>query len=223
MKKYQTILFDLDGTLIDTTDLIVRCFEYSLSLYDVKKTRHEIASLIGLPLMEQFKIYFKDKNLIEKDYLNAAEKHMEYQLSIWQEEIKLFIGIKETLQFLKDKNIPLGIVTSRRKNTMTLFTQHLGIYSFFDTIITPEDTEKHKPNSEPTFKALNDLSADPQKTLFVGDAVFDLLSAKGADVDNYFVCWESDQLQSKMDLFKKEYNTVANYNETNFELIRELV
>lgn len=223
MKRYNCILFDLDGTLIDTTDLIVRCFEHSLSLYRVQKTRHEISSLIGLPLMEQFKIYFQGKNLTQQDYKNAAIQHMEYQLSIWQQEIKLFPTVKETLQLLCEKKIPLGIVTSRRKKTMKLFTEHLEIYSFFKTIVTPEDTEKHKPNPEPVLLAMKNLSTLPEKTLFVGDAVFDLVSGRDAGVDSYFVSWEQEQLHQKISIFEKEYNIKAQYNESNFEKLGEMI
>ncbi|HMB01688.1 MAG TPA: HAD hydrolase-like protein, partial [Spirochaetota bacterium] len=160
MKEYNYYLFDLDGTLISTIDMILECFRHSLQYAgNIKIDPEEIKSHVGLPLQKQFEIYLKDKPGI--DYQKLKEYHMNYQLKIWQDHVYLYPGIRQTLEKLQQLNKTMAVVTSRKIKTTTIYTEKLGIRSFFKLLVTPENTEKHKPNPEPVLYTLSRLKADP--------------------------------------------------------------
>ena len=188
MKDYKSYLFDLDGTLIDTIELIIACFEQSLKKLDVIKSREEIRANIGLNLEEQFRSLLKDYPH-KVDYAALMEHHMDYQLKIWRDYIKVQEGVISTLRSLKDKGKNLAIVTSRRLESTQLYLKAFHLSVFFDCIITPESTTKHKPYPEPALKALSLLRTDSQEALFIGDSNFDMLCATRANIDTYFVSW----------------------------------
>ena len=153
MKSYHHYFFDLDGTLVDTIDLIVECFEKSLSEnFQIKKSREELLQYVGLPLKDQFEFFLKEFSG-PIDYEALCRFHMDYQLQIWKQYIRLYPGVLETLEFLKQHHKKLAVVTSRRLKTTTLYLKELGLFDFFDVIITPEDTNQHKPHPEPLLKS----------------------------------------------------------------------
>ena len=199
VKKYDYFLFDLDGTLIDTTDLILACFRHSLSTVDIVKPDNEITNTIGLPLREQFELYVEDKSV---NIENLMKLHMDHQLTIWKQYVKLLPNVKKILYELRDKKC--AIVTSRRVRTASLYTEYLGIDSEFEVFITPESTTKHKPNPEPVLKAIEEIKAIPERTLFVGDSIFDILAGKSANVDTYLVEWEKNTNNSTKDSTQKK-------------------
>lgn len=188
MKQYNTFLFDADGTLLDTVDLIVKCFEYTLSHYNVKiPERSEIVSHIGIPFRNQISIYFGE---IDEDSADEIwDFYREYQLQHYMDYIKLFPGTLDTLNRLKERGAKTAIVTSRKHNTLDLFLKQLSIFDIFDTIITPDCVSKPKPDAEPTLKAIKDLDSLPEESLFIGDAVYDRISAGKAGVDFALVSW----------------------------------
>ncbi len=188
MKIYNTFLFDADGTLLDTVDLIVKCFEYTLSHYKVKiPERSEIVSHIGIPFRNQISIYFGE--LDESKAEEIWDFYREYQLQHYMDYIKLFPGTIETLTQLKKRGAKIAVVTSRKHNTLDLFLKQLSIFDMFDAIITPDDVSKPKPDAEPTLKALSDLDSLAEESLFIGDAVYDRISAEQAKVDFALVSW----------------------------------
>ena len=188
MKKYHNYLFDLDGTLINTIDLIIDCFRHSLDYAGgVKVPNKEIHSHIGLPLIEQFKIYLG--HLSDVDYEEIIREHMDYQLNHWRNKIFVYRDVKEILDKLKNNKCRLAIVTSRRLETAKLYTQELGLFDYFEYFITPESTFSHKPNPEPAFYALRQLQANRLETLFIGDSPFDIECGHRAGIETALAKW----------------------------------
>ena len=188
MKQYKAYLFDCDGTLIDTTELIYQCFLYSCKKYgDLEVKREEVFSNIGIPLRNQL-VHFLGP--LSEDKLSEITKaHMDYQLKIYKDYLDLFPEVAETLSQLKDNEKKLGIVTSRKTFTLNLYFKHTGILHYFDTLITPELTEKHKPEPEPAIEALKRLSCSAEETVFVGDSIYDIECGVKAGMDTAFVTW----------------------------------
>ncbi len=188
MKQYTAYLFDGDGTLYDTAEMIYQCFSYSCKKFgniDVK--REEVFSNIGIPLLPQLEHFlgpFSDEKAAE-----VITAHMEYQSKIYKDYLKLFPGVAETLKQLKKNGKKLGIVTSRKTKTLTLYLEITEIKDLFDVLITPESTRRHKPEPEPAHAALEELDCDASETLFIGDSVYDIACGAGAGTDTAFVSW----------------------------------
>lgn len=188
MKKYKNYLFDADGTLFDSTELIYLCFNHT-----AKKMGHdpiprdEVMKHIGVTLRDQMNIYFGqlENSLFEK----YKTVHMDYQLSIYKDFIKPCPGVKETLEYLRSQKSHCVVVTSRMRNTLDLYLQELMLFEYFKFFVTPESTTLHKPNPEPAKKALELLGCEASDAVFIGDAVFDVECGNRAGIDTIFVEW----------------------------------
>lgn len=193
MKQYDNYLFDADGTLFDTVDLICNCFQYVAGKY-VGKTmdRRAIINGIGLPLKGQLITHLGP----ELDHEHILDDYLQYQLSILHDSIRLFPHVIETLEKLKDAGKKLAIVTSRRRISMETILRVTDTADYFDVLVTPEDTVLHKPDAEPALKAIALLGADKAGTVFTGDALYDICSGASAGIDTIFVNWSHAAVSS---------------------------
>jgi pyrophosphatase PpaX len=189
MKEYSYYLFDVDGTLIDTTELIFQCFLYTCKKFgSLDVTREQVVTNIGLTLRRQLEVYFGSLNDDRFTYL--AGEHMNYQLSIYKKYLRAFPGVAECLGDLRRRGKHCGVVTSRRRQTLDLYLKETGLFDFFEVFVTPENTQKHKPDPEPVLEALALMSvADKTDALMIGDSEFDMESGLRAGVDTAFVKW----------------------------------
>jgi pyrophosphatase PpaX len=188
MKNYKLYLFDVDGTLLDTTELIYQCFLYTLKAAGRNvPSREYIVGNIGLSLMAQLRIFFNDLN---EEQLNAIRlKHLNYQLSIYKEYLKVFPDVADTLKKLKDRGKKLAVVTSRAHDSLDLYLKETELFHYFNTLITPESTKNHKPHPEPALKALELFKILPEEAIFIGDSRWDIECGHNAGVDTAFVGW----------------------------------
>lgn len=171
----KAVLFDLDGTLINTNDLILKSFKHTFkTMLDLEPTEEEITMNYGRPLQEIFKSY--DENRIE-EMINCYRK---INLELHDDECKEFADVDLMLQTLKNKGIKIGVVTSKKSDMAERGAKLMGIFKYFDTFITPEVTIKHKPEGEPVLKACENLGVSPSEALMVGDSPYDILAGKNA-------------------------------------------
>ncbi|WP_047980809.1 pyrophosphatase PpaX [Ornithinibacillus contaminans] len=179
----RTILFDLDGTLIDTNELINASFFHTFNEYGLRFSDEEILAFNGPPLKETF----------EKIDLDKAEAmittYRSHNLAHHDEYVKTFPNVKETLQLLKDNGISLGIVTTKMRKTAIRGLKFTGIDSYFDTIIAIDDVTNAKPHPEPVLQAMKALNAERETTLMVGDNSHDIESGQNAGVLTAGVAW----------------------------------
>lgn len=193
MKQYDSYLFDADGTLFDTVDLICTCFQYVAKKYAGKEiARNTIIDGIGLPLKSQLITHLGS----ELDHEQILDDYLQYQLNIMEDSIATFPHVFETLKILKGAGKKLAIVTSRRRFSMEKILQATDTAKYFDVLITPEDTTRHKPEAEPALKAMLLLGADKTSTVFTGDALYDICSGASAGIDTIFVNWSHATLSS---------------------------
>jgi pyrophosphatase PpaX len=186
MKLYDSYLFDADGTLFDTVDLICTCFQYVAKKYAGKIVeRSMIIDGIGLPLKSQLITHLGP----ELDHEHILNDYLQYQLSIMEDSISAFPHVIETLAILKSAGKKLAIVTSRRRFSLEKILQSTDTTKYFDILVTPEDTTRHKPDAEPALKAMSLLGADKSSTVFTGDALYDICSGASAGIDTIFVNW----------------------------------
>lgn len=189
MKEYTWYLFDVDGTLIDTTELIYQCFLYSCKKFaNMDIDRALVMQYTGIPLRKQFEVYLGPLSNDRAEEVAAG--HMEYQLSIYQNHLKLFPHVKETLQHLIAQNKHCAVVTSRMPKTLDLYLKELGIYDCFEVLISPLDTQQHKPHPQPALEALRRMGADKKPSIMIGDSVFDIQCGQAAGVDTALITWD---------------------------------
>lgn len=192
MKPYDSYLFDADGTLFDTVDLICTCFQYVAKKHAGKiMDRSTIINDIGLPLKSQLLAHLGPK--LDHD---QVLDYLQYQLSIMEDGISLFPHVIETLNILKSAGKKLAIVTSRRRFSLEKILNSTGTARYFDVLVTPEDTTRHKPNPEPALKAMSLLGADKTNTVFTGDTLYDICTGTRAGIDTIFVKWSYAELSS---------------------------
>lgn len=183
---FTTVLFDLDGTIVDTNELIIRSFMHVLkdAPHAESCSREFIAKSMGLPLREQLEVYTKSTEV--EPYIKA---YRAYNETHHERLVKSFPHVKETLEALHEAGIRLGVVTSKIKKTAVMGLQATGLLPYMDTLVTEEDVQRGKPDPEPIRKALALLDASPEHTLMVGDSHYDILSARGAGVASAAVSW----------------------------------
>jgi len=175
-----TILFDVDGTLFDSIPTILESFQETFfELNETYPGNKKIKSKIGSNLYNILGDYVSPKKLE-----NATEIYRNIYLTKQDSGIiSLFPDVIEVLEYLKQTNYILGIVTSKmRKHTVELLQQK-NVQNYFQIVIGSEDVEKHKPHPDPLFKAVNDLKGNIDETIYIGDALIDFQAAKNAKMD----------------------------------------
>ncbi len=172
-----TILFDLDGTLIDSTDAILEGFEVAYDTFgETAPDSQEITSLIGYPLDVMFeKLGVRDG--IE-EYVDAYKKHYR---TISRAKTSLLPlareAIEEAARFAK-----LGIVTTKTSTYSQELLEHMDIMHYFDVLIGRENVQNPKPHAEPIHKAIKHLDASYESTWMIGDTHLDIQSANSAGI-----------------------------------------
>ena len=174
----KTILFDLDGTLIDSTSAIVNSFKEALKVLNLSvKSSKDITKLIGYPLDKMFATLFVDKAGLAKEFIGI---YRSFYVKIYLEQTTLLSGVKEALK-LGSSFADLGIVTTKGALTRNLI-EHLGIDKFFKAVVTLDDVSKPKPDAEPILVALQRLSKSKNEAYMIGDTMLDVRAAKNAGI-----------------------------------------
>lgn len=171
------ILFDLDGTLLNTNELIYKSFIHMFrEVLNIEPDKNEITLLYGKPLEVSLKSYTDDKATID----NMIKVYRKYNLYHHDSMCRAFDNIPEMLGKLKERKIKCGVVTSKKRNVAMKGLIISDILKFMDVVITPEDTQNHKPEAEPALKACEMLNLKPEEVMMVGDSPYDLLCGKSA-------------------------------------------
>lgn len=184
--KINTILFDFDGTLMNTNDIVIQSWQHTFRTVEGKeRPLSQIMRTFGEPLTLTMKnvlpqLTVEEGIAIYRSYLN---EHF-YDL------IAPFPGMVELLRELKERDYITGLVTSRTRGTTHEGLAKFGLEAYFDCVVTLEDVTRHKPDPEPLLVALGRLSAVPEKSAMVGDTIYDILAARDAGVKSILVGWQ---------------------------------
>jgi len=179
-----TILFDLDGTLINTNELIIQSFLHTLEKYYPNKyTREDVLPFIGPPLYDTFAAMDKER-VHEMIDTYRAFNHAQHDVLV-----KEYDTVYETVKTLHEQGFKLGIVTTKIRSTVLMGVKLTKLDRFFDCIVTLDDVERAKPDPEPIFKALKQLESAPHEAIMVGDNYHDILAGKNAGTKTAGVAW----------------------------------
>lgn len=180
------VLFDNDGTLVDTYDAIMESMHYALNTvlgHDL--STEYIASKVGIPLVEQMRQFADDPSQVDK-LVETYREHNERDLS---SRIGTFEGLDSALAQLKDAGYRLGVVTSKRRLVALDGLVHFGYDQYFDLVNGVEASVAHKPEPEPLLNAAKALCVYPDQCVYVGDSPFDMRAAKAAGMHAVAVTW----------------------------------
>jgi pyrophosphatase PpaX len=180
-----TILFDFDGTIMDTADIIIGSWQHTFMTFEGKERPvEEIVKTFGEILSHTM-----SKVLPDVDSKEAIEAYRSYHRDNFGERISVFEGIPELLAELKKRNLKIGLVTSRIAGPTWEGLRQYGLDKYFDVVVSCDDTDKHKPDPAPVNIALERLGSKPENAMMLGDTMFDILCAKNAGVKSVLVGW----------------------------------
>lgn len=179
------LLFDLDGTLIDSIGLLLECMEATFVGRTRRPTTAQWTAGIGTPLRTQLAEWCDSP----EEVAAMVERYRAHQDLHLERLTSLFPDVRETLQWARSAGHATAIVTSKGRGMTARSLQHVGIADAFDTIVTYEETERHKPMPDPVWLALERLGMDASRAVFVGDSPHDMGSGRAAGVRTAAALW----------------------------------
>ena len=186
LPEIRAVLYDFDGTLADSTELIMRCYRHTMATHLGECPPDEAwLAGFGTPLETQIARFARDAR--EHDAMLAT--YREHQNEHHDTLLRPFPGAVETVAELKRRGVALAIVTSKHRRATLWGMDICGIAELFDVIITPEDVENAKPHPEPVHLALSRLGVRPEEALFVGDSPHDMVSGRAAGTRTAAALW----------------------------------
>lgn len=182
-RSFQAVLFDADGTLLNTTEFIYQAFEYTFRRHNVPAiTRKKLAPLMGTPLEQVYRTVAADT-----DAAVLSATHREFQKHNTQ-LVQTYPGVLDVLQQLRDQHIKAAVITSR-KGHVAASLEHTGVFRLVDVTISGNDVTLHKPHPEGIIKALEMLRVNPDDAVMVGDTPSDIKAGENAGVATVGVTW----------------------------------
>jgi pyrophosphatase PpaX len=203
MKQIKAILFDLDGTLIDTTDLILRCFAHTWqNVCGISHSREDIVATFGMPLRIAM------HRLLANHQLNSIDLPV-VSLSILNDEVveqllttyrtfnvthhdslaRPFEKTEQVVSMLRLRGYAIGVVTSKSRELAIRGLQLCKLDELIDEAIFMEDTLRHKPEPEPILAALEKFQIKPGEAVYVGDSFHDIVAGRAAGVKTIAAAW----------------------------------
>jgi pyrophosphatase PpaX len=181
---YPTVLFDLDGTLVDSGAMILASYRHATRTVLEREIPDEVlAGFIGGGSIREH-MRTLDEGLAD-ELVRVYREHNEPL----HDELEAFPGVVELLERLSAQGRKLGVVTAKRRRTVDLAFAVLPIERYFDVVVTTESTERHKPHPDPVLFGLAELGAAKDEAAFVGDSPWDVAAGKAAGVFTVAVSW----------------------------------
>ncbi|MFK4997262.1 pyrophosphatase PpaX [Bacillus sp. N9] len=183
-KKITTLLFDLDGTIVDTNELIISSYLHTLEkYYPGQYMRDDILPFMGPPLVEVFTNMDADR---AEEMVGVYRKYNLAQHDLFVTE---FDGAYETIRTLHEHGYKLAIVSTKMRDAVLKGLKLTKLDQFFDVIISINEVENAKPDPEPLEKALKALGSTPEEAIMIGDNHHDIVGGKNAGTYTCGVSW----------------------------------
>lgn len=174
-KEKPVIVFDLDGTLVDTKELIFESFRHTFAKYlpDHKLTKEELQSFLGPTLKESFARYFKEESIDEIIAYYRAFNHEHHD-----DYVREIPHVKETLAYLKHEGYDMAVMSNKLKSVVEMGLRSARIDEYFPVVLGCEDVDKPKPDPSGILKAASLLPRSHDDLIYVGDSKTDIEAAK---------------------------------------------
>lgn len=182
--RFPVVLFDLDGTLVDSGPIILASYKHATrTVLGLEVPDDELMALVGGPgLSEQMARFSAER---ADELVRVYRAHNEPLHA----GLKAFPGIEAAVTQLKAGGHRLGVVTAKRRPTVELAFDAVPIGGCFEVVVGSDDTERHKPNPDPILRALELLGAAAADAAYVGDSPYDIAAAKAAGTYAIWVSW----------------------------------
>ncbi len=186
MAPIHTVLFDLDGTLIDSVRLILDSYHHTLAAHGLPpRTDEEWLAGVGTPLAIQFAAWQEDRAMLEA----LIATYREYNLKHHDRMVTVYPGVVDVVQTLKSMGVSTGLVTSQNRAGALRGLTLARLEALLDVLVCADEVENPKPHPEPVEKAVRLLHAQPGSTVYVGDSIHDMRSGRAAGVRTAAVLW----------------------------------
>ncbi len=186
MPQLDTYLFDLDGTLLDSLELILDSYRHTLMVHRGEAPADEVwIAGIGTPLRTQLAPFVENDEELER----FVDTYREHNFAHHDAMMKAFPGIRDVVESIRSNGKRLGIVTSKARKGTAKGLKIGGLEGLFQAIVAADDVERHKPDPTPVLKALDLLNADAERTVFIGDSPHDMAAGRSAGVLTAAALW----------------------------------
>ncbi|MGL4849286.1 MAG: HAD family hydrolase, partial [Clostridium sp.] len=187
--EYKCIIFDLDGTILDTEEM---------NLVPLQRLiKEELNMDVSYESLLKYRAYAGEKTLsllgfkdIEKSYPKWVKYVNEYEHGA-----KLYDGFKEVIEKLHEKGIVLCIASSKTREQYKIDFEKTDLHKYMTNVVLAEDTENHKPHPEPLLKAVENLNINPNESIYVGDTLADFKASNLAGMDFALAVWGASDLE----------------------------
>lgn len=187
MCTFRCVIFDMDGTLTQTNQLIFDSFNYIAKKYQGREySEPEITAMFGPP--EEGALV----HIVGEERIDAVLKeYLEFYKNNHNKLARLYPGILDLLKFLKQQNCRIALYTGKGIHTTNITLEEFGLRQYFDYIVTGNDVVSHKPSAEGIRKIMAHFGLKPDEVLMVGDSVADVNASHEAGVKIAAVLWDS--------------------------------
>ena len=186
LDSVKAVLFDLDGTLLDTHDLILASFRHATSqVLGLDIPEEQLLAKVGQPLEVQMRD-FTDDPILQKELLEVYRAHNH---SVHDQCVRTFFGIDEMVSQLAAAGLRMAVVTSKRQALAWRGLEVCGLAEFMEFVVAPDVFPAHKPDPAPVAYACELMGLKPAECLYVGDSPFDIESGNGAGCVTVAVTW----------------------------------
>lgn len=186
---YRTIIFDIDGTLINTEQAVLNSLQKLLKMnYNREVDISELAFVLGIPGAVSLK-----QLGIKDDEIDFANDSWNAFMRDYQHTIHVYEGIQQLITTLSEHSVTMGVVTSKTKKEYGDDFSPFGLHMNIHYAVCADDTDLHKPNPEPLLKFLEISGARAEESIYIGDTIYDSQCALDAGVDFGLALWGCKQ------------------------------
>ena len=210
--RFETILFDLDGTVVDSGAIILASMRHATrEVLGRDYSDEELLQAVGGPGLEA-----QMSALAPHDVDRLVDVYRAHNEPL-HDDLEACAGIEDVLVRLREEGRRLGLVTAKRRSTVELAFARVPLGHLFEAVVGGDETERHKPDPEPLLLAARRMNADPGETAYVGDSPFDIRAAKAAGMHAIAVSW--GQIHDRARLEREEPDAIV---DTAEELLEHL-